>query len=234
MDWLEFIQKSEWPLVVGGSLILFRKPISELLRGLRPIKLKAFGVDAEFETRLQKAEELTASVPAGSEAALPSAHPGAPPMAFDEASSDTVPKGSGVAAQPQPTSEPPPTPSLIMFHTTPPAVRVLRAYSGLDVSLRSLARSTDDKDKPRPTMRDVSALGASIGFDADEIAALQELRKIRDRAAHGSDVMISSDEATRFEMVAARLGNRAMALYQAGIRKRLNEEASSLSPQDQS
>lgn len=60
MDPLQFVSTMLWPATVVLGMFLFRKPISGLISGLKPTRLKGFGVDAEFNAKLDKADELTA------------------------------------------------------------------------------------------------------------------------------------------------------------------------------
>ncbi len=59
MDWLEFLSKSEWPLVASGTVILFRKQLRALFSQISPIKLDAWGLKAEFERKLETVESLS-------------------------------------------------------------------------------------------------------------------------------------------------------------------------------
>jgi hypothetical protein len=59
MDFFEFVQKSEWPVLVGGVIWYFREPIKQLLTELRLTKFAPWGLSAEFERRLDKVEDLT-------------------------------------------------------------------------------------------------------------------------------------------------------------------------------
>lgn len=57
MDVWEFVQRSEWPVLIGGVLWYFRKPLTRVIDHLRPTKVSGFGLSAEFA--IKEAEELT-------------------------------------------------------------------------------------------------------------------------------------------------------------------------------
>ena len=59
MDILEFLARSEWPIVVGVSVWLLRRSLRDMLNRINPTKLDAFGVKAGFESTLDKVEQLT-------------------------------------------------------------------------------------------------------------------------------------------------------------------------------
>jgi hypothetical protein len=79
VDFWEFVARSEWPIVVGGTIWLLRRSFQEMLGRINPTKLDAFGFKAEFERTLDKVEQLTA----------PADQQKSPIMAFDSKPADT-------------------------------------------------------------------------------------------------------------------------------------------------
>ncbi|WP_156164419.1 hypothetical protein [Bradyrhizobium sp. LTSP885] len=67
MDILEFVQRSEWPVLIGGALWYFRRPLYQLVDRVRPTKVSAWGVSIE----LDKVEALTVETRAATEQELP-------------------------------------------------------------------------------------------------------------------------------------------------------------------
>jgi hypothetical protein len=59
VDALDFISRSEWPLVVAGAIWLLRRPLNDLVRQLSLTKIDAWGLKAEFERRLVEAEAIS-------------------------------------------------------------------------------------------------------------------------------------------------------------------------------
>src|SRR3954471_13715273 len=59
MDVLEFVARSEWPIVVVVSVWLLRRSIRDMLNRISPTKIDAFGFKAEFERTLDKVDQLT-------------------------------------------------------------------------------------------------------------------------------------------------------------------------------
>jgi hypothetical protein len=60
MDFWEFLARSEWPIVIGGTIWLLRRSFQDMLSRVTPTKVDAFGFKAEFERTLDKVEQLTA------------------------------------------------------------------------------------------------------------------------------------------------------------------------------
>jgi hypothetical protein len=52
VDILEFLAHSEWPIVVGGALLILRRPLSEMMGRMNLSKIDAWGLKAEFEKGL--------------------------------------------------------------------------------------------------------------------------------------------------------------------------------------
>jgi hypothetical protein len=59
VDILEFLAHSEWPIVVGGALWLFHKPLRKMAERVNLTRIDAWGIKAEFEKGLDKIEVLT-------------------------------------------------------------------------------------------------------------------------------------------------------------------------------
>jgi len=79
MDVWEFVVRSEWPIVVGGTIWLLRQSFQDMLNRISPTKVDAFGFKAEFERTLEKVEQLTA----------PTDEQKSPAMAFDSKPPDS-------------------------------------------------------------------------------------------------------------------------------------------------
>ena len=200
MDWLDFIAKSEWPVVVGGALLLFRKPITQLLLSLRPKKIKGFGLDAEFEIGLQKAEALTDDAPL----AIPSpisgeAQPndGRAPNSSGTLSSATSPIRHTADAEWSTMPE--------GVYRTVPVFVILQVYAALEATIRRAVIVLYPDQRGR---RSISGDAHLIGFSEDEQAALRELRLLRNKVVHEPEVEVTRSEAERFQAVAERLINR--------------------------
>jgi hypothetical protein len=63
VDFLEFVQRSEWPIIVGATLWIVRRPLVNLFERLNPTKVDAWGFSAEFEKTLNKIDALTPAQP---------------------------------------------------------------------------------------------------------------------------------------------------------------------------
>jgi hypothetical protein len=86
-----------------------------------------------------------------------------------------------------------------------PEVEILGAWRQLEDSLRgsSAQQSLITGGWNRPQR--VEETARELGLDADEIAALAELRKLRNQVAHSVDAPVTDTEAARFKALTERL-----------------------------
>jgi hypothetical protein len=185
VDILEFLAKSEWPLVVGGALWLLRRPISEMIDRLDPTKVDVLGFKAEFARRLEKVNLLTPPLVKPANLVQPKSF-----LAMDEQIS-----------KPQVTRIAP-----IKQSVTSPDAIVLLAWRNLESTMRSLS----DAKRPKigklwtPPLR-IEEAAKELGLSQDEVQALLELRQLRNKVAHSSDAPVSEDEAAQFREATERL-----------------------------
>ena len=112
MDVLEFVARSEWPVVVLVGVWLFRRAIRGIFERINLTKLDAWGLKAEFEKGLAKAELLTP---------LPDRIPvERPKLAMNEAPTVSLPRLSEDA----------------LTQGASPELVVLRAWRDLDVAMK--------------------------------------------------------------------------------------------------
>jgi len=193
VDILEFLAATEWPLVVGGALLLFRRPIRELIARTNLSKVDAWGLKAEFEKGLHKVETLT---PAKDEKKKPT-------IAMDEKLRlDTIPdrvKGGGGRS---------------------PETIVLDAWSWLEADMRAMIdaiRPTHIGTLSVPPLK-IDEAARKLGLTDDEVESLMTLRRLRNSVAHSAETLITWDEAQRFKEAAERLLHR-MRKHWEEIRK---------------
>jgi len=156
MDFWEFLARSEWPLVVGGALLVFREAIRRKLDST--VKASGLGVSLEFSEAIAKAEALVAD------------------------SSTSIPLGDKA------------TPEMI----------ILEAWRHL---AHQISRAQGGQSATTWLWNPSRFRGAAglLGLTDDEVAALIELREIRNRVAHTVGAPISPTEAERFKQVTQRL-----------------------------
>jgi hypothetical protein len=58
MTFWEFVVRSEWPIVVGGALFVFREPIKQLLESVTKLKVSGPGFHGELEAAVRKQARL--------------------------------------------------------------------------------------------------------------------------------------------------------------------------------
>jgi hypothetical protein len=182
MDIFEFLQKSEWPILVGGVILYFRKPLTGLVAGLHLTKFNAWGLTAEFEKRLDKVEALTEPT--------------------RQITQDEAPKQVGHAR----TTDK----AYIGPETKSPQYIILRSWSRLEALLRGESEARVGKILTSP--RRIEERARLIGLTDDEIDALLELRKMRNQIAHSIEFNVSLQDAARFANVAESLRQRIEAL----------------------
>ncbi len=92
----------------------------------------------------------------------------------------------------------------------PPELLVLRAWARLEAAMRQIS----DAEHPHVSARvwnrsqPIDQVARELGFDADEISALRELRELRNRIAHTLDVSVSDEEAARYRAATERFLSR--------------------------
>jgi hypothetical protein len=187
VDILDFLARSEWPLVAGVALWLIRAPLIRMLDRVNPTKVDAWGFKAEFERTLTKVEALT---PASEE---------------EEKAALSALEGKG-ASEPLPPPPPPREPTAL----APPEVTILESWRRIE----SLMRQMSDAQHPRISARfwnpprKIDEAARELGLSDDEIAALMELRKLRNQVAHSIDAPVTPEDAARFQIVTERLLGR--------------------------
>jgi len=182
LDIIELIAHSEWPIVVGGGLLLFQRPIRELLARINFTKIDAWGLKAEFEKGLDKVETLTA--PKKEEKAKPK-------LAMDE----KLPPEQSKMRAPVPATG------------ASPEAMVLDAWSWLEGDMRAMI----DAIHPRregvlwtPALK-IDQAARELGLSDDEVVSLLTLRKLRNNVAHSTGTQVTWEDAMRFKQATERL-----------------------------
>jgi hypothetical protein len=182
VDILEFLARSEWPLIVGGAILLFRRPIQELIARTNVTKVDAWGLKAEFEKGLDKVETLTP----------PREEKPKPKIAMDEKIPSEEPRllripHHGKAASPE-------------------AV-VLDVWSWLEADMRAMI----DAIRPRnvgtlliPPLK-IDEAARELGLSDDDVESLMTLRRLRNKVAHSTETLLTWDDAERFREATVRL-----------------------------
>ncbi|HEY1720915.1 MAG TPA: hypothetical protein VGG27_06695 [Magnetospirillaceae bacterium] len=237
MDPLDFIAKSEWPLVVLVTIFAVRRSLARMIDRVSPTKVDAWGFKAEFEKTLDKVELLTSSRPPNARSAALDVSSPIPPADKPAASSSPPnPKIVEKASDSQRAAaehvqdrnrdgegdyarSAGPMKKAALFETVPliptkalqqPELIVMNAWHLLEATMRKL----DDHKHPAigrglwnsPRTFDIAA--RELGLNADEIAALRELRKLRNQVAHSENAPVSLEEALRFQKAVDQLIKR--------------------------
>jgi hypothetical protein len=182
VDIIELIVRSEWPVVVGGALLLFRRPVRELIARINLTKIDAWGLKAEFERELDKVDKLT------------------PPK--DESAKLQIPSGKEID-----TSETRLRLRVSRPEGASPEAAVLAAWSELEANMRAMI----DAIHPRhigtlstPSIK-IDQAALELGLTDDEVASLLTLRRLRNGVAHSAETSITWDDAYRFMEATDRL-----------------------------
>jgi hypothetical protein len=179
MDWVEFAARSEWPVVVGGSILLFYRPIKALISGLRLRKFEGWGVKAEFERGLDKVEQLA---PPKEQLPLKELRR----LDFRENAAPQTNYADGLLS--------------FFYDNVSPEALVLDTWSRVEGDMRAMT------DALRPQVGNVRTppfrfeeAAHRLGLSEAEIDSLTVLRKLRNSVAHSSDRSLSWDDAARFK-----------------------------------
>jgi hypothetical protein len=176
MSWLEFISSMTnalaWPLIVAIVLFGFRRAITRLLPDLRRLKAGPTGVEMEWERKLEEVrEELKAAPMTDEEVRARIEKEAANVLAFEQTSGGFLREIEDLAK-------------------VSPTAAVLEAYRRLEAVLRRAIRERH----PDIPDRDVTLTSRLIKLAIDdglirpqENAALQDLRILRNRLAHGAE-----------------------------------------------
>jgi hypothetical protein len=183
LDIVELIARSEWPIIVGGALLVFRRPIKELIARVNLTKIDAWGLKAEFERGLDKVEELA---PTKEEAKLEeiTTH-------FRENTAARMDWVEGLRP--------------FLKDVTPEAV-VLDTWSRVEGDMRAMTEALHPRVGSlwTPPLR-FEAAAKEFGLSDEEIESLRVLRKLRNKIAHSADRSLTWDDAARFKRAAERL-----------------------------
>lgn len=180
MNWLEFfaaiVEALAWPSAVVFLVLLLREPISRLVPLLERLKYK--DLELEFGRRLEAAKSEAEALPPTPSEALPSAH-----------ESEFIERISTLAA-------------------TSPRAGVLEAWREVEETAASAAREhgyIGPKQYHRTPANLVRALRKAPQIEPGIITLLEELRVMRNRAAHATDFALSVDSALEFAHLAERI-----------------------------
>ncbi|SHE45068.1 hypothetical protein [Vibrio gazogenes] len=189
MDWITFTsnligQILSWPVAVIVVAILFRKPIAERIKDVRRIKTKHF--EADFGEQLEKASQTLSDL----EAKLPrekkpvKAVQPPPPKSREELQKELI--------------------ELI------PNAAILDSWRNVEWTLNHYFESRGI-EPPKSGQTILGHLDYDPNFPPQLVSAYQELRLLRNRAAHAHE-NVTPAQAKEFEALADRL---TYALMQA-------------------
>ena len=187
MDFFEFVVGSEWPFVVGGTIVMFRHQIRRLLNHMHLKKLNVMGNEVELEPDLTNAERLAANLTSSSEMKAD--------LTVSEAPATFV--TSYVAH-----------PGILNSPTFLHGVRVNSAWISLMAHMKMLRDRDADSHSPRLKWREsepLQELASELGLDPSEVGAFTALETLHQRMMRTANPKITPDEAKRFEDTVGRL-----------------------------
>lgn len=194
MDWLEFISRSEWPIVVAGTILVLRTQLQALIGQISPTKLDAWGIKAEFERKLEQIEALTRADPAMPEPEVPGEGGGPNSAPVDRTATDTNVPSSWAQKH------------LNRYRHTSPETALIKGWEGLDRAIRVTAVLAGRDIK---SSRVSVPLLQQIGLNHDELKIFRDLRSLRNRVAHADTATaITWEDASRFLDAIDRLSRK--------------------------
>jgi hypothetical protein len=221
------ISSLAWPLATFFILRLFKAEILKLIPLLS--KLKALGIEAEFNRGLAKAEEEVAKIANSPNSVVQNVSPLPPYSDLPPPPSDPAPLPPGPMPSPESsgvTSQDAPAPILVSADLegtysiggpsepdpvalqANPTGSVMVSWNMLEQALHLLAQSLNGSLGPIATFRPkqlVVFLRDAGLLKEEEVQTLMGLIELRNLAAHSSGKAISEAEADRFHKVARKL-----------------------------
>lgn len=200
MDFLTFVSKSEWPLMVGGVAWLFRIEIRKLLKGIRLDEATIAGNNFKFRDALYKAEEIS---------------PLLSQVARHQNSSDALQNNTstGETKAELLTPEQKFIPSIPdegrqeeVINNWPPDYMIIRAWNEVEVCLYRIAENLEIWPKNRLLGRvPIIDIIRKLQLSNENRTFLLDLRNLRNQAAHGRGEHITQSDALRYRDLASNL-----------------------------
>jgi hypothetical protein len=177
VDWLAFfaevIKAAAWPAAVVILVLLFRKPLVELIPLLKNLKYKE--LELEFGEQIKKVEEEIAQA--------------IPAPAFSEATTTPAPSTEDVALQ---------------LASVEPRAGIFQAWREVEnAAHEAVARHNIPAASRRLTL--MQTLSQNRLVAPEQMAVLNKLNELRNRAVHNSDIPISFETAKEFIEAAGRV-----------------------------
>jgi hypothetical protein len=183
VDYIELIARSEWPVVAGGAMLLFYRPIKALLAGVSLKKIDAWGVKAEFERGLDEVEKL------------------APPK--EEVKAEEKPRLEFHRQLSEFTTNYFDGLRPFLYENVSPEAVVLDSWSVLEGEMRAMTEALQPTSDKVPLSLNEQA--EMLGLTNHEIVSLTVLRRLRNKVAHSGDQSLTWEDATRFKRSIGRL-----------------------------
>ena len=196
MDFWDFVAHSEWPAVVGGSLYAFRHELRHVLKNVHLSKVKAAGVEADFEQGIENADRLSKNLSADLGATSEMRATLNVVRAPDEA-------GQSQSAILEGTYFPP---------TFIPSVQVTSAWMSLLAYMKTLYDRDGDAHGPRRLKwrepGPIQDLASEFGLTPSEVGALTEMEALNYRIQRAPTPFVTAKEARHYQAVIKRLQNK--------------------------
>lgn len=192
MDWLQFLASAmsslAWPLAVVIVVCLLRKPIASLLPLLQRLKLKEF--ELEFGKSVEKVSaEIAKEIP-------------------------PAPATNGQSAMGE-------LAALVKIAEASPRAAVLQAWLMVEQTAHEAARALGWRpasDKASTDNHAIGFLSRQQAVESDRMDLLQQLRHLRNQAAHAPEFALGKSAAIEYAASAARVARylHTVAIAQGG------------------
>lgn len=174
------VQALAWPIITFFIVLLLRKPFIELLKNIE--KMKWQGVEFEFGKQLVNAEK------GAKELSLPPAEKAKPPTFKQDMSFYEQMKAIAEIS---------------------PAAAIADSWRAVEFAIMEVANSHDyDVSNRTPAYKIVQKMIGDEILDQGIISLYQDLRNLRNSAAHHSDFSITVNDALRYIALSLSLANR--------------------------
>lgn len=188
MDYHKMVETLAWPAVVVIGMLIFRGPLSELIRKLK--KANAKSGELEFGQELKEVE-AEAEI-----AKLPRVEPPMTQGGKAETVQEKVERISQIS----------------------PNAAVLEAWREVDAVVddlmadRPVAVLTPRPIRPTESLRFMSVLASEGKIDANSYSIYRKLRDMRNEASHNHAFQITRDDAIEYGQLASRLSAKLREL----------------------
>ncbi|MCT9931871.1 hypothetical protein N5079_16810 [Planotetraspora sp. A-T 1434] len=186
MDWFNFSEKMlghllSWPVLVLIALLLFRKPLGELIKNIK--SYEGLGQKITFGEELAQLEQAAENLEVSSTASERIEAPTSGPRSEGDALGANEPAGEA--------DERAAIDRFVMLAQQAPSAAVIDAWIKIEVALRRLAkifRMQEDDRRPLSSAEIARRLVRENAIPQESLGQFDSFRRLRNDVAHGAHV----------------------------------------------